>query len=184
MKSCSLKCQFDIKESCWETGSRDIILHLMNRGAVFAWGTMNCGENVSQRQSSEIVYQRPQLKCLWARSAACSIVACSQQRWKLSNHQRSNTKSSMHRNTNVTLRICWQHPYKYKWRSIFNVGVWMTIPLWWWTQRPLKVKMLIGHPNGLSHHPWSETDTVASACGQAAPLDGTCRLKDALWRVH
>lgn len=37
--------------------SGDIILHLMNRGATFACGTMDCEGNVSQRQSSEIVYQ-------------------------------------------------------------------------------------------------------------------------------
>lgn len=36
-----------------------MILHLMNRGAMFACGTMDCEENVTQRQSSEIVYRGP-----------------------------------------------------------------------------------------------------------------------------
>lgn len=53
-----------------------------------------------------------------------------------------------------------------------------------YTHWPLEVKMLIGHLNGVPHHLWSETDTVASACSQAAPpqdMQGEeCVLKSAL----
>lgn len=55
--------------------------------------------------------------------------------------------------------------------------------LWRATHWPLKVKMLIGHPNGPRYHLWSDTDTVASPAVKQNLLMGHAEWK-MLLEVH